>query len=187
MWYEAWRENIDYRNRSSGDAKKNFDIAFVVDVSSSMSCEGRINAAKTAMGNFIDSMQPDDEAALITFNHIPSLRQGFTSDKEAIRKEVFQMYAVGGTDVNSGLLTALSTFDRHKCDKQKIIVLICDGYVDYKQSTIDRCVDGGIQIYAVNVANTVTHTILHKMTDQTRENIIMHLPRISWRQFLLLL
>lgn len=169
VWYEAWRQNIDYRNSSSGDTeKKYFDIAFVVDVSGSMSYESRINTAKTAMGNFIDSMQTSDEAALITFSHISSLRQGFTSDKETIRKAVFQMYASGGTDVNSGLVTALSAFDRHECDKQKIIVLICDGDVNYYQSTIDRCIKNDIQIYAVNVANDSTHATLQKMTDQTK-------------------
>ncbi len=166
LWYEAWRQNIDYRSSSSGDAKKNFDIAFVVDVSGSMG-GSRINMAKTAMGNFIDSMQPEDEAALVTFSHIASLRQGFTSDKEVVRKAVFQMYASGGTDVNIGLLTALSAFDKHTCDKQKIIVLICDGDVNYYQPTIDRCVAGDIQIYAINVANASTHTTLQKMTEQT--------------------
>lgn len=167
LWYEAWRQNIDYRNSSSGDAKKNFDIAFVVDESGSMS-GSRINTAKTAMGNFVDSMQTGDEAALIAFCHVSSLRQGFTSDKEVIRKEIFKMHAAGGTDVNGGLVTALSAFDKHKCDKQKIIVLICDGDVNYYQSTIDSCVNDGIQIYAVNVANDSTHAILQKMTDQTK-------------------
>lgn len=167
LWYDAWRENIDYRNSSSGDTeKKYFDIAFVVDVSGSMSGRG-INMAKTAMGNFIDSMQTDDEAALITFSHISSLRQGFTSDKEAIREAVFHMYASGGTDVNCGLVTALSTFDKHECDKQKVIVLICDGDVNYYQSTIDKCVDDGIQIYAVNVAYDYAHKTLQSMADQT--------------------
>lgn len=49
-WYDAWRQNIDYRNSSFGDTeKKNFDIAFVVDVSGSMEGIG-IDMAKTAMG-----------------------------------------------------------------------------------------------------------------------------------------
>ncbi|MDE6213907.1 MAG: cellulose binding domain-containing protein [Lachnospiraceae bacterium] len=145
LWYDAWRENIDYRNSSSGDILKNyFDIAFVVDVSGSMSGT-RINMAKTAMGNFIDSMQISDEAALITFSHISSLKQGFTTDKEAIRKAVSMLYASGGTDVNSGLVTALSAFDKHECDKQKIMVLICDGDVNYVQSTIDRCIAGAFR------------------------------------------
>lgn len=166
-WYDAWRQNIDYRNSSSGDTeKKNFDIAFVVDVSTTM-YGNRINMAKTAMGNFLDSMQADDDAALITFSHISSLRKGFTSDKEAIRKEIFQMYASGGTDLDSGLITALSAFDKHECDKQKIIVLISDGYAYYKQSTLNKCIDDGIQIYAVNVANASAHATLQSMADQT--------------------
>lgn len=167
LWYDAWRENIDYRNSSSGDiVKKNFDIGFVVDVSGSMG-GSRISVAKTAMESFIRSMQEDDEASVVTFNHYAALKQDFTSDKEALRKAVSLMYASGGTDVNSGLLAALSTYDRHVCTKQKIIVLICDGDVNYVQSTIDRCVAGGIQIYAVNVGYAPSHAFLNKMAEQT--------------------
>lgn len=167
LWYDAWRENIDYRNSSSGDTvKQNFDIGFVVDVSGSMG-GSRISVAKTAMESFIRSMQEDDEASVVTFNHYAALKQDFTSDKEALRKAVSLMYASGGTDVNSGLLTALSTYDRHVCTKQKIIVLICDGDVNYVQSTIDRCIAGGIQIYAVNVGYAPSHAFLNKMAEQT--------------------
>lgn len=167
LWYDAWRENIDYRNSSSGDiVKKNFDIAFVVDTSGSMR-GNRISMAITAMGNFIDTMQTDDEAAVITFNSSGTLKRSFTSDKESLKYTLLSMYPSGGTNVNNGLLTALSIFDKHICDKQKIIVLICDGDVNYVQSTIDRCIASGIQIYAVNVANAYTHTALQKMTDQT--------------------
>lgn len=167
LWYEAWRQNIDYRNSSSGDTvKQNFDIGFVVDVSGSMSGSG-ILKAKTAMESFIRSMQEGDEAAIVTFDHYATLRQDFTSDKEALRKAASMMYASGGTNVNNGLLTSLSTYDRHVCSKKKIIVLICDGDVNYVQSTIDRCIAGGIQIYAVNVGYAPSHVSLKKMTDQT--------------------
>lgn len=146
--------------------KKNFDIGFVVDVSGSMS-GNEIRMAKMAMESFIRSMQDDDEASVVTFNHYAALKQDFTSDKEALRKAVSLMYASGGTDVNNGLLTALSTYDRHVCTKQKIIVLICDGDVNYVQSTIDRCIAGGIQIYAVNVGYAPSHARLKKMAKQT--------------------
>ena len=167
LWYDAWRENIDYRNSSSGDTvKKNFDIAFVVDTSGSMSGSG-ISMAITAMGSFIDAMQTDDEAAVITFNSSGTLKRSFTSDKETLKYTLLSMYLSGGTNVNKGLLTALSTFDKHICDKQKIIVLICDGDVNYVQSTIDRCIAGGIQIYAVHVGYVPSHVYLKKMAEQT--------------------
>ncbi len=36
-WYEAWRENIDYRSSQSGETTRNyFDIMFVIDTSGSM-------------------------------------------------------------------------------------------------------------------------------------------------------
>ena len=84
-----------------------------------------------------------------------------------MKKAVSMMYTSGGASVNNGLLTSLSTYDRHVCTKQKIIVLICDSDVNYVQSTIDRCIAGGIQIYAVNVGYAPSHVSLKKMAEQT--------------------
>ncbi len=167
LWYDAWRENIDYRNSSSGDTvKQNFDIAFVVDTSNSMK-GNRISIAMTALGKFIDTMQADDEAAVITFSAYGTLKQSFTSDKKTLKQTFPSMYLSRGTNVNNALLTALSAFDKHDCDKRKIIVLICDGDVNYVQSTIDRCIAGDIQIYAVNVGYAPSHAFLNKMAEQT--------------------
>ncbi len=50
-WYEAWRENIDYRGSQSGETTKNyFDIMFVIDTSGSM-WGNTLNKAKEAMKN----------------------------------------------------------------------------------------------------------------------------------------
>ncbi len=73
----------------------------------------------------------------------------------------------GGTNVNNGLLKALEVFEKHESEKKKIIVLICDGDVNYVQSTIDRCIENKIQIYAVNVQSISAHVNLQKMADQT--------------------
>lgn len=168
LWHAAWRENIDYRNSSSGETeKKYFDIAFVLDTSASMDGE-RLSMAKTATDNFIAALQVEDEAAVITFNSSPTLKQDFTSDKGKLKYAVSSM-SIGGryTDVNSGLAAALTAFKAHKCDKQKITVLVCDGDVNYVQKTIDEYITNGIQIYAVNVASADAHADLQKMADQT--------------------
>ena len=166
-WYEAWRENIDYRISSEGDETANsFDIAFVVDVSSSMAGM-RILTAKTALSNFVDAMQDGDEAALISFESYANIVSDFTGNKPVLKSKVNSLSAYGGTNVNNGLLKALDVFEKRKTDKKRIIVLICDGDVNYYQPTIDRCIDGGIQIYAVNVQSVSAHEKLQKMADQT--------------------
>lgn len=167
-WYEAWRENIDYRTSSEGDETANsFDIAFVVDVSGSMRgmC---LENAKTSLCNFVDAMQEDgDAAALISFSSYASILAGFTNNKAALKRKINSLYVSGGTNVNDGLLKALNAFAYRRTDKKRIIVLICDGDVNYYQPTIDVCIDYGIQIYAVNVQSVPEHEKLQKMADQT--------------------
>ncbi len=165
-WYNAWRENIDYRNSEQGDEKHYFDIAFVVDVSGSMS-GSYINTAKLALANFVDSMQTDDEAALVRFASSAYIVCDFTNDTAALKNSINSLYASGGTNVNKGLLKALDVYADRDSERQKIIVLICDGDVNYVQSTIDSCIEQNIQIYAVNVASASAHTSLQKMASQT--------------------
>lgn len=166
-WYDAWRENTDYRTDGGGDTDvQSFDIAFVVDVSVSMAGE-RLQNAKTALNGFVNDMAFEDEAAIISFDFNADLVSDFTDDKNELSDKINSLYASGGTDVNSGLLKALEVFDSHKTDKKKIIVLICDGDVNYKQSTIDQCIENEIQIYAVNVEYRWSNADLQKMAEQT--------------------
>lgn len=165
-WYDAWRENIDYRTDSENTDVQSFDIAFVVDVSGSMDGK-RLRNAKTALNGFVNDMAFEDEAAVISFNFNANLVSDFTDDKSELNDKINSLYASGGTDVNNGLLKALEVFDSHKTDKEKIIVLICDGDVNYNQSTIDRCIENEIQIYAVNVGYQSSHASLQKMAEQT--------------------
>lgn len=167
-WYHAWRENIDYRISEEGDTQKHyFDVAFVVDVSSSMSGT-RITKAKDAVVSFTEAMQEGDEAALIRFDYQAELVHDFTRNKrsiqECVRKE---LYAYGGTNVNNGLRKALEIFDGRDSGRERMIVLICDGDVNYVQSTIDKCKGQKIKIYAVNIASVSAHDELQRMADQT--------------------
>ncbi len=166
-WYEAWRENIDYRGSQSGETTKNyFDIMFVIDTSGSM-WGNTLNKAKEAMKKFVDTMQDNDEAAIIRFNTGGYIEQEFTNDSEALKKSIDALYANGGTSVMSGLYTAKSVFDNHVCDKKKVVVLICDGDVNYYQSTIDYYINNNIQIYTINLANSSSHVNLQKIASQT--------------------
>ncbi len=167
-WYQAWRENIDYRISTEDDAKKHyFDVAFVVDVSGSMFGE-RIRNAKDAVVSFTEALLEGDEAALISFDSDASLVHNFTGDKQSFETCVrTRLFADGGTNVNNGLRKALEIFNGRATGREKMIVLICDGDVNYVQSTIDECINQKIKIYAVNIASASAHYLLQKMADQT--------------------
>ncbi len=166
-WYNAWRENIDYRNSSEEkETAHYFDIAFVVDASGSMR-GNNIGNAKTALNSFLDSLQDNDEAALISFNQKAFLLNNFTSSRVPVSNSIDSLQAEGGTNVNSGLVMALDIFEERENDRKKIVVLLCDGDVNYNQRTIDRYKEFGIQIYAVNVESNSAHQDLQKMASQT--------------------
>lgn len=166
-WYEAWRENIDYRVSSTGDKEKNyFDIAFVVDVSGSMNGSGITGAIK-AMRGFVDALVEGDEAALITFNNTATTVRNFTGDKKLLNSSINTLNAAGGTNVNSGLVRALNLFSNRSNNRERSIVLICDGDVNYYQNTIDQIKKQNIKVYTINVQGTSSHYYLEKIASQT--------------------
>ncbi len=166
-WYDAWRENIDYGISSNEDNEiHSFDIVFVVDTSGSMK-GSRIVTVKKAVNSFIDAMEPDDEAALVSFTTYAYIKSRFTKNLADLKRTVNNLTTGGGTLVDIGLQKALELFQDHSCDNRKIVVLLCDGEVNYVQSTIDEYIKENIQIYAINLQNEESHTELQKMADQT--------------------
>ena len=165
-WYDAWKQNLDYRT-SVSDKNMFYDFAFVIDVSGSMS-GARISTAKEALKGFVQQLGSEDEACLVKFNSYASAVSDFTSDQNALNNAVTSLRASGGTNVNAGLLKALELYDKQESnDKKKIIVLICDGDVNYNESTIKRCIENDISIYTVNVGAKYSDTYLKTMSEKT--------------------
>ena len=165
IWYDTWREPINYRD-GEVQVETKYDISFVVDVSGSMSGSS-IERAKLAMNSFIDAMFPQDMASIVTFNHNSSLQSHATSDREALRSTVNSLISSGGTDTNAGLNLGIDQIvNDGRADSKHMIIMICDGDVNYIQSTIDRAKDAGISVYTINVING-DNTYLQKIADET--------------------
>ena len=94
-----------------------------------------VATAKAALDDFVDAMQEGDTAALVRFESNAYTVCEFTDKTSVLKSGISSLKASGGTNVNSGLRKALELFSDRKEDKQKIIVLICDGDVNYVQST----------------------------------------------------
>lgn len=166
QWYDAWKENLDYRTGTSAD-QNYYDFAFVIDVSGSMSGT-RITTAKQALNGFIDALSDNDNACIIKFHSSATVAQGFTNDKSALHNAVSRLSASGGTSVNSGLVQAISQYQtRSESDRQKTLVLLCDGDVNYYENTIQQCRQMGIKIFTVNVGYQSSSAYLKKMSELT--------------------
>lgn len=165
IWYNTWKENLNYRNNNVS-----YDFSYVVDCSGSMSGTNIMNAT-TAMMGFVKTMSEDDEASIITFNSSAKLEQTFT-DKYTILNKYGNLFfcgftASGGTNVDNGLKLAVNQYEQRESDKKHIIILICDGDVNYNQATIDRAKSNNINIYTINVGYRGADAYLKKMASET--------------------
>lgn len=165
VWYNTWRENLNYRNGNIV-----YDFSFVIDCSGSM--EGnRIFDATAAMLGFVKSMSEDDEANIITFNSSAKVEQEFT-DKHTIINKYSNLFGggfntSGGTNVNNALTLAINQYEKRQNEKKHIIILICDGDVNYNQNTIDIAIKNNIVIYTINVGYRTSGEYLKKIANQT--------------------
>ncbi|MDE6015625.1 MAG: VWA domain-containing protein [Acetatifactor sp.] len=156
-WYEAWRENIDYRNSSTGDARHAFDIVFVVDTSYSMKGEP-LSSTKKALTNFVDAMQNGDDAAIVNFANWSYTACSFTDNVLTLKQSISRLQVASGTRVSQGLNRALDLLKDRQNEKQKIIILICDGDVDSVQNAVNICVEQNIQIYTVYIGSSYSYS-----------------------------
>lgn len=168
VWYDCWRENIDYRN-SPIVIETAYDISFVVDVSGSMAGD-RLDRAKTALNTFIDAMYPCDNACLVKFDDYGSVVSKYGSSISELKSAVSSLYASGGTSTNSGLSKALEELSPNLSDyKTAMIILICDGDVEYNVATmvlINKAIINNIAIHTINVCDSAS-SILSEISEKT--------------------
>jgi len=106
------------------------DIMMVVDRSSSMDNNNKLNDAKMAVSSFITATNaPPDQIGLVSFGSTATLNQPVTTDKAAVIAATQALTTTGGTRIDLGLQRArleLASLD-HDSAHRKIIILLSDG------------------------------------------------------------
>jgi len=105
------------------------DVVFVLDTSGSMSGE-KIEQAKAALKFCIESLNPGDRFTVVSFatdvrNFKEALVPATGSAREDAVKFVSGMRAVGGTDINTALQTALAMLK--DASRPNMLVFLTDG------------------------------------------------------------
>ncbi|WP_303161722.1 vWA domain-containing protein [Ruminococcus champanellensis] len=167
VWYDCWRENIDYRSGDAGTSQlEPYDIGLCVDVSGSMYGD-RLAKAKTALNTFIDAMLPQDKACMVSFSDNAYLVAGYGASKEVMRSRINQLRDLYGTNTDVCLSKTISILaDQGRSDASKMIIMICDGDVNYIQGTVDAAKAAGIAVYTINVVSG-DNDLLQKIADET--------------------
>ena len=170
---EVWNTKIKTGTGNGEDAKLN--IAFVVDLSGSMS-GSKLTTTKFAINSFLDILEENDRAGLITFTTYSSVRGNLTTDIPSLKGIVNNMYASGGTSIYTGLNSAVEMLSTDDASGYDMVIVFTDGYdssyttydANYK-SIVDKAVENDICIYAIGIGQVDTG-ILTKVAETTGGN-----------------
>ena len=152
------------------------DIVFTADVSSSM--EGiRLKQLKQALDQFLDLLSPQDRFNIVTFgthvsNFQPDLVPASDEYISAAHAFVFQMYALGMTNIEGALRASLNQFFGDQTSNN--LIFLTDGLPTYGETRIDVLVDTAnalnkkdVRIFSFGIGENLSKPLLIRLA---REN-----------------
>jgi Ca-activated chloride channel family protein len=110
---------------SAIEAGANLAVALTIDVSGSM-VGAPIDRAKAAAIDFVNRLSAQDQASVVAFGNQVRQVQGFTSDKEALRRAISSLTAVGNTRLYDALYSSVDEAAKSSL-RRKVVVLLSDG------------------------------------------------------------
>jgi Ca-activated chloride channel family protein len=146
---ENVRQEISYFSNEDSPAS----VAIVFDVSASMS-EAKIESAKQALAQFIQTSHPDDEYFLISFDSTPHLLLNGVRDGETVLKKFTYIHTHGNTALYDAVYSGVEKLSQSRYPKRAVI-LISDGEDNYSLYTFNelrhRLEESDIAIYTIQV------------------------------------
>jgi len=127
-------------------------VGIIFDVSASMKDNNNIQKARSAITRFMQSMNPEDEAFLITFNERAKLAQRFTDQIGTLRSTLAQLKPSGSTAIYDAVYMGLDQIRRGRNEK-KALVLITDGEDNSSRYTSvelrEFAKESNVQVYGI--------------------------------------
>src|SRR5205823_190348 len=124
------RENGQFVNDFSavplGRTNTPVGVVLVVDTSGSMTQNGKLDAAKAAARQFVQSRQANDQIALVSFASQPRVVVNFTADTNALIGGINGLVAAGETALWDGVRVGAGLFADHP-NLQPNVVVLSDG------------------------------------------------------------
>lgn len=100
-------------------------IALLIDTSSSMRLNGRIDLARRGAETFVDSVAPDDRLIVLSFDDALKGEREPTTDRKTLKQRLETVVAGGGTALYDALFQTAETLTG--LEGRRAIVLLSDG------------------------------------------------------------
>jgi VWFA-related protein len=139
-------------------------IVLVIDVSGSMNADNKLNQAKAAANVFLNSVRPEDSAAIVAFSDKPTIVVKPTNDRGALQAGVNALQANGETAIYDGLQLAAKTFNTAKKGQRRAIILLTDGADTSSKSNAEVAAKAakatGAFVYTIGLGPDVNGSVL---------------------------
>ena len=127
-------------------------VGFVIDASGSMGA--KLSISRSAVGQFLKSMNPSDEAFLVEFSDQAAVSLPFTHNMGSIERRVGTLTTGGLTAMLDAIHIAFEEMKK-AANPRKALLIISDGgdnHSLYTSTQIEQLVrEAGVQIFAVGV------------------------------------
>ena len=133
-------------------------VGIILDISASMRDNNNFNRAQNAILRFLQSMNPKDEAFLITFNDRANMTQRFTDQIGTLRSTLAQLKPGGKTAIYDAVYMGLDQIRRGN-NETRALILITDGednssrYTPVELREFAR--ESNVQVYGIGKEGTL--------------------------------
>lgn len=165
--------------RFAADSQTGMAVVLAIDVSSSMAGE-RLTRARTAASSFLDTLEPSDQVALITFNQTVTTLSDFTTDRAALKRQIAGLAVSGNTALFDATIAAVNRATAAPLTR-KTVVLLSDGENfdpagrTTREAAVDAARRGGVPVYTVGLGAEVDRPYLDDLAQVTRGQTL-HAP-----------
>jgi len=126
-WDDANTDVVTVNDTDDADDVQRVDAMLVIDESGSMDGE-RIKFAKIASKRFVGALFDDEQVGLASYASSGSLREGLTTDHDAVNASIDALSAGGSTNTGEGLQVALDELDANGDEtRPDEVILLSDG------------------------------------------------------------
>lgn len=151
------------------------DYVFVLDISGSMSDEGKLDYSSKTIRAFISLLGEKDRFELITFNTMPQplfnkLTSPSVDTTDQINNALMKITARGGTSIEPALALAYKYATK---EKNLNIVILSDGIdqASYPKSLIDQMKNNSsaqnARTFCIGVGNEINKSLLQRIADES--------------------
>ncbi len=152
----------------------NANVILVIDRSGSMAGEP-ISNAKNSAQQFIDLMESEDKAGVVSFSSSARTDYPLTiltdDEKKLIKEKINSISASGSTAIGSGLKLGLSELVNNGApNTPKAIVLLSDGKQnagEHPDNVIPSIKASNIQVYTIGLGYSVDEDLLNNIATET--------------------